>query len=333
MKRTSKPGSTTIKHQTGGFLAERHQQTSRTLGEGRFHRRAKAKTSFQDDDVPIDDETTTKPLFTPQENGRKGTMDKVPRIRWNPWQKHVKSMSNIRLPVFININLPENPCSEFLTHLKLANFQLVKSLNFVWVHTIETLSEPSLDITIILGEFNDKSSIWGSPVQDNKSQQVEDMLTDLDLTPLNNGENTYLSKSTGTESAIDITAINYNIAPTTQWKILRELCTEKLNYRTLDKNLEKFSSNISKAAKASIPRGKRKYLWLPFWKDHNIEAMIAERDNINELLKTNKTEENRKKLIEISHKIEQEIWICKQEKWQNSAKNGSRKGQPTLKYD
>ncbi|UYV64648.1 hypothetical protein LAZ67_3001488 [Cordylochernes scorpioides] len=36
-----------------------------------FHRRVKAKTSFKDDDVPIDDDTTTKPLFTPQENGGK----------------------------------------------------------------------------------------------------------------------------------------------------------------------------------------------------------------------------------------------------------------------
>ncbi|UYV80333.1 hypothetical protein LAZ67_18002479 [Cordylochernes scorpioides] len=52
----------------------------------------KAKTSLEDDDVPIDD-TTTKPLFTPQEKGRKGTRDKVPRLRWNPWQKHVRSMS------------------------------------------------------------------------------------------------------------------------------------------------------------------------------------------------------------------------------------------------
>ncbi|UYV82664.1 Transposase [Cordylochernes scorpioides] len=57
-------------------------------------------------------------------------------------------------------------------------------------------------------------------LNDNKGQQVEDMLTDLDLTPLKSGKNTYLSKSTGTESAKDITAINYNIAPTTQWKIL-----------------------------------------------------------------------------------------------------------------
>ncbi|UYV72320.1 hypothetical protein LAZ67_9002626 [Cordylochernes scorpioides] len=49
-----------------------------------FHRRTKAKTSLEDDDVPIDD-TTTKPLFTPQEKGRKGARDKVPRLRWNPW--------------------------------------------------------------------------------------------------------------------------------------------------------------------------------------------------------------------------------------------------------
>ncbi|UYV77733.1 K02A2.6-like [Cordylochernes scorpioides] len=100
--------------------------------------------------------------------------------------------------------------------------------------------------------------------QDNKGQQVEDMLTDLDLTPLNNENNTYLSESTGTESAIDITALNYNIAPTTQWKILKknleELCNEELNHRTIDKKLEKFSSNISKAAKVSIPRGKRHFL-------------------------------------------------------------------------
>ncbi|UYV70235.1 hypothetical protein LAZ67_7002252 [Cordylochernes scorpioides] len=57
-----------------------------------FHLCVKAKTSLQEDDVPIDD-TKTKPLFTPQEKGRKSTRDKVPRLRWNPWQKHVKSMS------------------------------------------------------------------------------------------------------------------------------------------------------------------------------------------------------------------------------------------------
>ncbi|UYV67586.1 hypothetical protein LAZ67_5001306 [Cordylochernes scorpioides] len=42
-------------------------------------------------DAPIDDDTTTNPLFTPQEKGHKGTRDKVSRLRWNPWQKHVRS--------------------------------------------------------------------------------------------------------------------------------------------------------------------------------------------------------------------------------------------------
>ncbi|UYV76942.1 hypothetical protein LAZ67_14002510 [Cordylochernes scorpioides] len=40
-----------------------------------LHRRAKAKTSLEDDNVPIDD-TTTKSLFTPQEKERKGTRTK-----------------------------------------------------------------------------------------------------------------------------------------------------------------------------------------------------------------------------------------------------------------
>ncbi|UYV84990.1 hypothetical protein LAZ67_X004182 [Cordylochernes scorpioides] len=42
-----------------------------------FHSRVKAKTTFQDDDVPIDD-MTTNPLFRPQEKGRKATRDSVP---------------------------------------------------------------------------------------------------------------------------------------------------------------------------------------------------------------------------------------------------------------
>ncbi|UYV84771.1 hypothetical protein LAZ67_X003407, partial [Cordylochernes scorpioides] len=41
-----------------------------TLNSKGFHCRAKPKTSLEDDDVPIDD-TTIKPLFTPQEKGRK----------------------------------------------------------------------------------------------------------------------------------------------------------------------------------------------------------------------------------------------------------------------
>ncbi|UYV77773.1 hypothetical protein LAZ67_15002226 [Cordylochernes scorpioides] len=81
-------------------------------------------------------------------------------------------------------------------------------------------------------------------INDNKGQQVEDMLTDLDLTPLNNEKNTYLSNSTGTESAIDISAINYNIAPTTQWKILKSAISDHRPILTILKfKIENFQQN------------------------------------------------------------------------------------------
>ncbi|UYV83800.1 hypothetical protein LAZ67_X000166 [Cordylochernes scorpioides] len=64
--------------------------------------------------------------------------------------------------------------------------------------------------------------------------------------------------------------------------------------RKLDKNLGKFSSNISKATNASIPRGRRKDLWIPYWKDYNIKAMIAER-HINDPKK-----KQTKKFVEIT---------------------------------
>ncbi|UYV83538.1 K02A2.6-like [Cordylochernes scorpioides] len=57
----------------------RGQPTRQRLTPG-FHRRAKAKTSLEDDDVPIDD-TTTKPLFTPQEKGRKAANLLAVRLR------------------------------------------------------------------------------------------------------------------------------------------------------------------------------------------------------------------------------------------------------------
>ncbi|UYV69538.1 hypothetical protein LAZ67_6003924 [Cordylochernes scorpioides] len=48
----------------------------------RFHCCIKAKTSLKDSDVPIDD-TTTEPLFTPQEKRCKGPRNKVKRLRRN----------------------------------------------------------------------------------------------------------------------------------------------------------------------------------------------------------------------------------------------------------
>ncbi|UYV79253.1 hypothetical protein LAZ67_17001787 [Cordylochernes scorpioides] len=97
-----------------------------------FHRRAKAKTSLEDDDVPIDD-TTTKPLFTPQENGRKGTRDKVPRLRWNLWQKHVKST--------FRAYVEEKVCSKRYHNLDQLKSVLVRAMKEIPLEKLEAADQ------------------------------------------------------------------------------------------------------------------------------------------------------------------------------------------------
>ncbi|UYV77172.1 hypothetical protein LAZ67_14003499 [Cordylochernes scorpioides] len=65
-----------------------------------FHHRAKGKTSLEDDDVPIDDDTTTKPLFTPQEKGRKGRE----KVIVNGIDPYVKSQLIHTLHVWIGVS-------------------------------------------------------------------------------------------------------------------------------------------------------------------------------------------------------------------------------------
>ncbi|UYV83991.1 hypothetical protein LAZ67_X000821 [Cordylochernes scorpioides] len=177
-------------------------------------------------------------------------------IKSLPVQKETKLNKNLRFNIKDYTTLRMDRPGKFGGGLAV----LIKTLEIKFKEIaynqslIETLSEASSNIAITLGDFNAERPTWGSPVQDNKGQQVEDMLTDLDLTPLNNEKNTYLSKSTGTESAIEITAINYNIAPITQWKILKSAISDyrpilttlkfkienfQQNKRTLEKNYRK----------------------------------------------------------------------------------------------
>ncbi|UYV82498.1 hypothetical protein LAZ67_21002540 [Cordylochernes scorpioides] len=110
-----------------------------------FHRRVKAKTSLQDDDVPIDD-TTTKPLFTPQEKGRKGTKDKVLALRWNPWQKHVRSMSETKLRFTIliqkqNGNLIFGALQNHLLLRKFAELEIERQLIVTGIQCLSVVFE------------------------------------------------------------------------------------------------------------------------------------------------------------------------------------------------
>ncbi|UYV71216.1 hypothetical protein LAZ67_8002222 [Cordylochernes scorpioides] len=68
----------TINKAQGQTLATRACVYARTTL--RFHRRVKAKTSLQDDNVPIDDKTR-KTLFTSQDKRCQATKDKVSGLR------------------------------------------------------------------------------------------------------------------------------------------------------------------------------------------------------------------------------------------------------------
>ena len=83
-----------------------------------------------------------------------------------------------------------------------------------------------------------------------------------------------------------------------------------LKYENLENKVQQLCKNITLAAKKNIPRGKRKRHWIPFWKDAEIDFLISERDQINELLKTNNTIENRNKLNELTKNVEEEFAEC-----------------------
>ncbi|KFM82035.1 hypothetical protein X975_09552, partial [Stegodyphus mimosarum] len=70
-----------------------------------------------------------------------------------------------------------------------------------------------------------------------------------------------------------------------------------------NRNLEKlFTRHIQTVARHNILRGKRKDNWILFWRDHNMEELIHERDSISQELMRNNSEQLRNKLIEASSK-------------------------------
>ncbi|GFV17623.1 reverse transcriptase domain-containing protein [Trichonephila clavipes] len=83
-----------------------------------------------------------------------------------------------------------------------------------------------LDTKILLGDLNAKSPSWGSRTLDLKGSQIEDLLCDNDLSILNDKRSTYLSKTNGTTSALDITAINPQTASQATWKILKSAISD-----------------------------------------------------------------------------------------------------------
>ncbi|GFU72950.1 reverse transcriptase domain-containing protein [Trichonephila clavipes] len=77
--------------------------------------------------------------------------------------------------------------------------------------------------------------------------------------------------------------------------------------RDLETLIQKFISGVQKAVKASIPRGRRKINWVPYWRYHSIDELIRERDAAGHEFEKNNRDENRRNHIDISRKVEDEI--------------------------
>ncbi|GIY16535.1 dmX-like protein 2, partial [Caerostris extrusa] len=178
--------------------------------------------------------------------------------------------------------------------------------------------------------LNAKSPSWDNNLLDAKGKQIEYLIEDLNLTILNTVEIMFVSKTNGTASTLDITAISYLYADKSRWRHswnfrkanwdgfteeLENLCSNLPEQYDHDKLLLLFTRNIRNAAKHHIPKGKPKDSWITFWKDQNTEELIHERDSISQKLQMNSNEEHRCKLVEISHKVEEQISVCKQKKW------------------
>ncbi|GFX62262.1 RNA-directed DNA polymerase from mobile element jockey [Trichonephila clavipes] len=71
-----------------------------------------------------------------------------------------------------------------------------------------------------------RAHLGGSRTLDLKGSQIEDLLCDNDLSILNDKRSTYLSKTNGTTSALDITAINHQTASQATWKILKSAISD-----------------------------------------------------------------------------------------------------------
>ncbi|KAI8434676.1 hypothetical protein MSG28_003208 [Choristoneura fumiferana] len=73
---------------------------------------------------------------------------------------------------------------------------------------------------IILGDFNCKHTLWGSPTCDSNSAALLDMLDDLNLCVLNDGSPTRRTSPLQNSSALDLTLVSSNLISSFNWKVL-----------------------------------------------------------------------------------------------------------------
>ncbi|GFY75605.1 putative tick transposon [Trichonephila inaurata madagascariensis] len=73
---------------------------------------------------------------------------------------------------------------------------------------------------ILLGDFNAHHLLWGCQDVNSRGKVVEKLLTELDLTLLNDGSNTYFHSPTQSFSAIDLSICSPSLLLDLTWSVL-----------------------------------------------------------------------------------------------------------------
>ncbi|GFY57343.1 hypothetical protein TNIN_178471 [Trichonephila inaurata madagascariensis] len=76
---------------------------------------------------------------------------------------------------------------------------------------------------ILLGDFNAHHLLWGCQDVNSRGKVVERLLTELDLTLLNDGSNTYFHSPTQSFSAIDLSICSPSLLLDLTWSVLGNL--------------------------------------------------------------------------------------------------------------
>ncbi|GFY71611.1 uncharacterized protein TNIN_428761 [Trichonephila inaurata madagascariensis] len=93
------------------------------------------------------------------------------------------------------------------------------------VELLQNLTDTSPEIKIILGNLNAKSLSWGCWLLDTKGAQFENLAADLDQVILNSDEDTYVSRTNGTTSALETSVISCH-STENYWKLLKSAVSD-----------------------------------------------------------------------------------------------------------
>lgn len=69
---------------------------------------------------------------------------------------------------------------------------------------------------IVCGDFNAKNTLWGSPINDNRGKDLEDLIDEFGMTVINTGRGTRINND-GSYSHLDLTLVSNNISAKCSW--------------------------------------------------------------------------------------------------------------------